>query len=66
MTAHNDKLYGETCIICEEHKTKGFHLYHSFICLNCENEIVQTNTNDPKYQYFIEKLKKAANPKIYS
>lgn len=56
----------ETCIICEQRKKKGIHLYTSFICIDCEKEMLQTDTNDPKYQYFIKRLKCAAKPEIFS
>lgn len=48
---------GETCIVCEQNKEKGIHLYTSFICEDCEKDMVLTDTNDPKYKYYIERLK---------
>ncbi|MFE8704234.1 sigma factor G inhibitor Gin [Cytobacillus sp. FJAT-54145] len=57
---------GETCVICEQSKSKGIHLYTSFICMDCEKDIVTTNTNDPKYKYFLKQLKKINTPEIYS
>lgn len=59
-------MIGERCIICHEYKENGIHLYTSFICVECEREIIDTNTNEPKYQYFIEKLKKVKSTQIYS
>ncbi|TQD31963.1 carnitine--CoA ligase, partial [Rhodobacter capsulatus] len=29
-----------------------------FICLECEREIINTKTNDPKYQYFVYQMAK--------
>ena len=43
----------EVCVICEEQKDKGIHLYTSFICTKCEQDIIMTDTNDPKYKYFL-------------
>jgi hypothetical protein len=62
----NIKNIGETCIICEQEKHRGIHLYTRFICLDCEKDIIHTETNDPKYQYYLTKLKKVSTPEIYS
>lgn len=59
-------MTGEQCIICHKQKEKGIHLYTSFICMECEKEMIDTNTNEPKYQYFIEKLKQVKTTRIYS
>lgn len=56
----------KSCIVCEENKTEGIHLYTSFICSECEEEMVGTETNEPKYQYFIDKLKRVNTPPLYS
>ncbi|PKG22452.1 sigma factor G inhibitor Gin [Niallia nealsonii] len=47
----------ETCLICEKQKALGIHLYHSFICLDCEMDIINTKTNDQKYQFYVRRLK---------
>lgn len=62
--AHNQ--YEETCVICEKLKPRGIHLYTSFICTECENDMIQTETSDPKYKYFLNKLKKITTPEIFS
>ncbi|MFY4777204.1 sigma factor G inhibitor Gin [Metabacillus sp. RGM 3146] len=56
----------KTCIVCEGKKTEGIHLYTSFICCECEAEMIGTETNEPKYQYFIDKLKRVKTPPLYS
>lgn len=56
----------ETCVICENQKSKGIHLYTSFICSDCEHELIQTDTNDPKYKHFLKQLKKVNTPEIFS
>lgn len=61
-----DKNYGETCIICEETKYKGIHLYTRFICTDCEKNILQTETNDPKYSLYLKQLKKVISTEIFS
>ncbi|MEH7481712.1 sigma factor G inhibitor Gin [Neobacillus drentensis] len=60
------KYHEETCVICENQKPKGIHLYTSFICTECENDLIQTDTNDPKYKYFLKQLKKITTPEIFS
>jgi hypothetical protein len=56
----------ETCVICENLKPKGIHLYTSFICTECESDLIQTDTLDPKYKYFLKQLRKVTNPEIFS
>ena len=56
----------EQCVICDEHKGKGIHLYTSFICMDCERDIIITDTSDPKYKYYLSKLKKITTPEIFS
>ena len=54
-------LYGggemEKCIVCEQRKDSGIHLYTSFICIECEQEIVNTDIDDPKYKFYLKQLK---------
>jgi hypothetical protein len=57
---------GETCVICEDLKPVGIHLYTSFICSDCERDLIKTGTSDPKYKYFLRKLRKITNPEIFS
>ena len=57
---------GETCIVCETNKQLGIHLYTEFICTDCEKDMINTNTDDPKYQYYLKQLKKITIPRIYS
>ncbi|WP_078378412.1 sigma factor G inhibitor Gin [Sutcliffiella halmapala] len=57
---------GETCIICEEKKEMGIHLYTEFICTDCEKDMLQTDAEDPKYKFYLQQLKKITIPKIYS
>ncbi|HAQ08755.1 MAG TPA: sigma factor G inhibitor Gin, partial [Bacillus bacterium] len=32
----------------------------------CESTMIKTDTNDPKYKYYVEKLRKVTKPEIYS
>lgn len=47
----------EKCIICQETGKTGIHLYTSFICTECEREIVETETDDPKYKYYVDQMR---------
>jgi len=64
MTYEIKRKIGETCIVCEKVKEKGIHLYHSFICIDCEKSIIETETDDPKYQYYLKQLKKVSSQNI--
>ncbi|WP_282597735.1 sigma factor G inhibitor Gin [Bacillus sp. REN3] len=57
---------GGTCVICEQTKMVGIHLYTSFVCAECESSMINTDTSDPKYKYYVEKLRKVTKPGIYS
>ncbi|MGD6819058.1 sigma factor G inhibitor Gin [Metabacillus sp. 113a] len=57
---------GETCIICGVCKPEGIHLYTSFVCNACEAEIVATEPDAPKYDYFVKKLRSVKAPPLYS
>jgi hypothetical protein len=66
MSNVNAKAVGECCIVCSEEKRIGIHLYTSFICYECEREMVETETSDPLYKLFVQRLKKVNTPEIYS
>ncbi|WP_217588384.1 sigma factor G inhibitor Gin [Lentibacillus saliphilus] len=61
-----DKHMYEQCGICEEKKPYGIHLYHLFICQDCEYNMVHTEPREVKYQYYLEKLKPVTRPTLYS
>ncbi|MDQ0233377.1 sigma factor G inhibitor Gin [Metabacillus malikii] len=60
------ELSDKLCIVCDTKKNTGIHLYTSFICEDCEKEIVRTETSDPKYQFFLERLSRVKRPPLYS
>jgi hypothetical protein len=60
------KCTGETCVICETTKDMGIHLYTSFICYDCEMDMIKTDTDNPKYKYYLKQLRKVTTPEIYS
>ncbi|MFT8322603.1 MAG: sigma factor G inhibitor Gin [Bacillus sp. (in: firmicutes)] len=51
------KPVGEKCLVCESYKSRGIHLYLSFICSDCEQAIVHTKTSDMNYSFYINRLK---------
>jgi hypothetical protein len=56
----------ETCVVCEQTKPLGIHLYTAFICTECERELIETDAADPRYKYFLQRLKKITTPEIFS
>ncbi|MGM0846957.1 MAG: sigma factor G inhibitor Gin [Bacillota bacterium] len=66
LVLNTEKRLGEICIVCSQEKRTGIHLYTSFICIDCEKDMIATETNHPQYKYFLEKLKKVNTPQIYS
>lgn len=56
----------QTCIVCEKTKKEGIYLYTSFVCRDCEKEIVQTDTSNVKYKHYLQQLKKILKPEIYN
>ncbi|MEI5909598.1 sigma factor G inhibitor Gin [Bacillus spongiae] len=66
MDQQDSLKYGETCIICSHQKEIGIHLYTSFICSDCEKEMINTETKDPSYHYYVQRLKVITTPHIPS
>ncbi|MFX3624228.1 MAG: sigma factor G inhibitor Gin [Ectobacillus sp.] len=53
----------KVCIVCEQEKLSGIYLYNGFICDECEKDIIQTDTDDPKYLFYLKQLRKIKLPK---
>ena len=45
------------CIVCGNHQEIGISIWTSFICHNCEQEMVHTDVLDDKYPFFIQRMK---------
>ncbi len=45
------------CIVCGNMTSSGIHICEEWICIDCENEIVQTDVGDEKYPFFIHRLR---------
>ncbi|KJE27699.1 sigma factor G inhibitor Gin [Geobacillus thermoleovorans] len=54
------------CIVCEQEKKEGIFLFGHFLCLDCNQAIVQTNTDDPNYSFYVRQLRKMFTSKIHS
>lgn len=54
------------CGICEEEKEKGILLYRLFICHECEQNMIDTEPREEKYNYYLQKLKNINQPTMFS
>ena len=45
------------CVMCGHKEKEGIFLYDSFICDQCEDEMIHTEVEDEKYNFFIQQLK---------
>ncbi|MEE6184968.1 sigma factor G inhibitor Gin [Bacillus pretiosus] len=52
------KAQNEVCIVCETERKEGIYVYNNLICYECEKDMVNTETNDPKYIYYLKQLRK--------
>ena len=52
------KSQNEVCIVCETERKEGINVYNNLICYECEKDMVNTETNDPKYIYYLKQLRK--------
>ncbi|KAB2458740.1 carnitine--CoA ligase [Bacillus sp. CH126_4D] len=52
------KSQNEVCIVCETERKEGIYVYNNLICYECEKDMVNTDTNDPKYIYYLKQLRK--------
>ncbi|UHA75357.1 sigma factor G inhibitor Gin [Paenibacillus sp. 481] len=48
----------QCCIVCNNATTDGIVVVNQFICTSCEQEMVRTDVEDEKYNYFIHQLKR--------
>ncbi|EEL90048.1 carnitine--CoA ligase [Bacillus cereus] len=52
------KLQSEICIVCETEREEGIYVYNNLICHECEKDMVNTETDDPKYIHYLKQLRK--------
>lgn len=51
-------LQSEICIVCETKRKEGIYVYNNLICYECEKDMVNTETDDPKYIHYLKQLRK--------
>ncbi|MCA1012952.1 sigma factor G inhibitor Gin [Halobacillus halophilus] len=56
----------ECCSICSKETGDGIYLLSVYICASCEKEMIETSTDDPKYQFFVNQMSKAHRSMILS
>ncbi|MCL6633046.1 MAG: sigma factor G inhibitor Gin [Alicyclobacillus herbarius] len=54
----NQKARIRRCIVCDQPREIGITVFGQFICGECEKEIVSTDTSEPRYQYYVQRLKR--------
>ncbi|MCR3921017.1 MAG: sigma factor G inhibitor Gin [Firmicutes bacterium] len=47
----------EKCLICSRPTEAGLRILTSLVCSDCEQELLNTDVTDPRYNLFVEKLK---------
>lgn len=57
MVCELEDWKGGTCIVCSEEKEFGIRIFNQFLCTECEREIVQTDVQDEKYAFYIDRMK---------
>lgn len=53
-----NKSWRESCILCERQKQHGIHILDSFLCKECEREIIHLEPENPAYEEKVKKLRK--------
>ena len=46
------------CIVCQQPRAQGIHIFGQFLCAQCEQEIVHTDVTDARYAYYVECMKR--------
>nr|WP_093055880.1 sigma factor G inhibitor Gin [Salipaludibacillus sp. CUR1] len=45
------------CLICSKAKKEGIYVLGTFICEECEAQMVRTDTGDHRYAIYVDRLK---------
>lgn len=48
----------DICMVCGQRKRQGIRVIEQWICQPCETEIVNTEVEEKKYAFFIQRLRK--------
>jgi hypothetical protein len=57
IVMQNDSAEERKCHICNQQNAQGIWLIGGYICATCLDEISATDAQDPRYNFFIGKLK---------
>lgn len=57
MVCELEDWKGGTCMVCRAEKEYGIRIFSQFLCTDCEREIVQTDVEDEKYPFYIDRMK---------
>ncbi|NLN06162.1 MAG: sigma factor G inhibitor Gin [Firmicutes bacterium] len=49
----------EKCFVCSRPATGGLRIFTSFLCWSCEQELLLLSVDDPRYLFFVEKIRQA-------
>lgn len=55
-------LEEQICIVCQQKREDGLHILNKYICDACEKEIVECQSDQVQYGYFVWKLRDLMNP----
>ncbi|GEN34593.1 sigma factor G inhibitor Gin [Aneurinibacillus danicus] len=47
-----------SCIVCGNKEARGIFIFDSFVCQQCEQEIVATDASEDKYRFFIRQMRR--------
>lgn len=53
----NANTTDQICTICGKEHELGIHIVSSFICSDCEQELVATDVKDERYPFFVARMK---------
>jgi hypothetical protein len=45
------------CLMCEQEAQSGLRIFSSLLCTDCEQALLRTDPDDPRYAVFVRKLK---------
>ncbi|NLM46740.1 MAG: hypothetical protein GX200_08060 [Firmicutes bacterium] len=49
----------EKCFACSRPATGGLRIFSTFLCRSCEQELLLLTADDPRYLFFMEKIRQA-------
>lgn len=52
-------MSADICVICAQPSKEGVRIFSALLCAGCEAELIEVRANDPRYDEFVLKLKRA-------